>query len=123
MNEQERELDFMIGELEQENRLMRARNSRLDAEIAVLTEMVRVLSHKLAEQEPVAWLDEYGNAFPLAAKQYSVVGKHWKPLYATPQQRTWVGLTWNDVPDEWVGKVAFMEGAKWADKQLKEKNT
>jgi hypothetical protein len=38
-------------------------------------------------------------------------------------QRTWVGLTWNDVPDEWVGKVAFMEGAKWADKQLKEKNT
>jgi hypothetical protein len=37
-------------------------------------------------------------------------------------QRTWVGLTWNDVPDEWVGKVAFMEGAKWADKQLKEKN-
>ena len=39
------------------------------------------------EQEPVAWIDEYGNAFPLAAKQYSVVGKHWKPLYATPPQR------------------------------------
>jgi hypothetical protein len=37
------------------------------------------------EQEPVAWLDEYGNAFPLAAKQYSVVGKHWKPLYTFPQ--------------------------------------
>ena len=39
------------------------------------------------EQEPVAWLDEYGNAFPLAAKQYSIVGKHWKPLYITPPQR------------------------------------
>ena len=39
------------------------------------------------EQEPVAWLDEYGNAFPLAAKQYSVVGKHWKPLYTIPPQR------------------------------------
>ena len=39
------------------------------------------------EQEPVAWLDEYGNTFPLAAKQYSVVGKHWKPLYTTPPQR------------------------------------
>jgi hypothetical protein len=37
-----------------------------------------------AQQEPVAWLDEYGNAFPLAAKQYSVVGKHWKPLYTSP---------------------------------------
>ena len=69
MNEQERELDFMVGELEQENRLLRARNDRLEAE------------------------------------------------------REWVGLTWNDVPDQWVGKVAFMEGAKWADKQLKEKNT
>ena len=45
------------------------------------------------EQEPVAWLDEYGNTFPLAAKQYSVVGKHWKPLYTSPPQRTWVGLT------------------------------
>ena len=46
-----------------------------------------------AQQEPVAWLDEYGNTFPLAAKQYSIVGKHWKPLYITPPQRTWVGLT------------------------------
>ena len=49
----------------------------------------------------------------------------WKiPLYGSPQpQRQWVGLTWNDMPDEWVGKVAFMEGAKWAEAKLKEKNT
>lgn len=52
-----------------------------------------------------------------------VEGEFTHPLYNTPPQRTWVGLTWNDVPNEWVGKVAFMEGAKWADKQLKEKNT
>ena len=45
------------------------------------------------DQEPVAWVDEYGNAFPLAAKQYSIVGKHWKPLYTTPPHRPWVGLT------------------------------
>lgn len=44
------------------------------------------------------------------------------PITDLPPQRTWVGLTWNDVPNEWVGKVAFMEGVKWADKQLKEKN-
>ena len=49
MNEQERELDFMVGELEQENNLVRARNARLEAEVTVLTEMVRVLSDKLAE--------------------------------------------------------------------------
>ena len=51
MNEQERELDFMVGELEQENRLVRARNTRLEAEVTVLTEMVRVLSDKVAEME------------------------------------------------------------------------
>ncbi len=32
MNDQERELDLMVAELEQENRLMRARNDRLQAE-------------------------------------------------------------------------------------------
>jgi hypothetical protein len=51
MNEQERELDFMVTELEHENALMRARNSRLEAEVTVLTEMVRVLSDKLAQME------------------------------------------------------------------------
>jgi hypothetical protein len=51
MNEQERELDFMVGELEHENTLMRSRNTRLETEVAVLTEMVRVLSDKLAQME------------------------------------------------------------------------
>ena len=45
------------------------------------------------KQVPVAWLDEYGNVFPLAAKQF--VGKHWEPLYTTSlaAQRQWIGLT------------------------------
>lgn len=33
MNEQERELDLMVGELETENRMMRARNERLEREL------------------------------------------------------------------------------------------
>jgi len=41
----------MLAELEQESRLMRARNARLEAEVTVLTEMVRVLSDKVAEKE------------------------------------------------------------------------
>jgi len=40
-----------ISELEQESRLIRARNARLEAEVTVLTEMVRVLSDKLAQME------------------------------------------------------------------------
>jgi hypothetical protein len=53
MNEQERELDLMVGELEHENKLMRARNGRLEAEVTVLTEMVRVLSDRVAEMEKI----------------------------------------------------------------------
>ena len=33
MNEQERELDLMVAELETENRMMRARNERLEKEL------------------------------------------------------------------------------------------
>ena len=35
MTEQERELDLMVAELEQENRLMRTRNERLERELAI----------------------------------------------------------------------------------------
>ena len=74
-----------ISELEQESRLMRARNARLEAEVTVLTEMVRVLSDKVNElqilNQPTWFIDS----------------KH-----ATPQQRTWVGLTPLNIEDEYV---------------------
>lgn len=35
MTETERELDLMVGELEVENKLMRARNERLERELAI----------------------------------------------------------------------------------------
>jgi hypothetical protein len=40
----------------------------------------------------------------------------------TPK-REWVGLNWDDIPDVFVGDIAFMQGAKWALAKLKEKNT
>jgi hypothetical protein len=40
-----------------------------------------------------------------------------------PQQRTWVGLNWDDLPEIYVGDIAFLHGAKWAEAKLKEKNT
>ena len=43
-------------------------------------------------------------------------------LYTHPPKREWVGLRWSDTPDEWLGNVSFMEGAKWAEAKLKEKN-
>lgn len=36
MTDAERELDLMVGELETENRLMRARNERLERELATV---------------------------------------------------------------------------------------
>jgi hypothetical protein len=121
-----------------------SKEAMLTAEVAVLTELVRVLSDKVNELEakqeqgePVAWRYDQAkyrtndlrgrqwefNVFSQARPYMDEMVQNVTPLYTTPQQRTWAGLTWNDVPDEWVGKVAFMEGAKWADKQLKEKNT
>jgi hypothetical protein len=44
MNEQERELDLLVAELEQENRLLRARNERLEREALAAP-----------VQEPVVW--------------------------------------------------------------------
>jgi hypothetical protein len=44
------------------------------------------------------------------------------PLYTAPPKREWVGLNWDDIPDVFVGDIAFMQGAKWALAKLKEKN-
>ena len=48
--------------------------------------------------EPVAWIDEFGNTFPLAAynggKAWRDSHKHnWKPLYAIPEGYVVVPLT------------------------------
>lgn len=50
MNETERELDLALADALQENKLLRA---QMTAEVTVLTELVRVLSDKVAELEAV----------------------------------------------------------------------
>jgi hypothetical protein len=41
------------------------------------------------EQEPVAWMDEFGNVFPLGAQRGpKYLNEPMKPLYTTPPQRT-----------------------------------
>ena len=49
------------------------------------------------EQEPVAWMDEYGDV--LSASFVDGNGLRNIPLYTTPQKRTWVGLTEEDKND------------------------
>ena len=73
------------------------------------------------EQEPVAWAD-HGVVNWIADKQF----KHASLLYTTPPQRTWVGLTDEEIKQgeskEELGH-GFIQGALWAEAALKEKNT
>jgi len=37
--------------------------------------------------------------------------------------KPWVGLTWEDMPEEYAGDSNFLSGARWAETRLKERNT
>ena len=79
------------------------------------------------EQEPVAWrawVSKFpqgtGSDWVYVTKPIMKDSIHNQPLYTTPPQRTWVGLTDIDyagLPLEQVGLV------RWAEAKLKEKNT
>ena len=80
------------------------------------------------EQEPVAWmLEGWG---PDCGPYFEIYRddemgwrnkKEWTPLYTTPPQRTWVGLTDDDeIPWDGVDAKSF---AKAIEAKLKEKNT
>lgn len=51
MNEQERELDLMVAELEQENRLLRARNERLMIEVQLLQDQLQQYQSRFIKLE------------------------------------------------------------------------
>ena len=74
--------DSLLEELEQENRLLRARNDRLMCE-----------------------LEEKVNGFDNRLKSY---------------EKNWVGVEWGDVPST---QLDFIQGVRWAEATLKEKNT
>ena len=40
-----------------------------------------------------------------------------------PAQRPWVGLSFDEMPEEEFGNVEFLAGARWAARKLKERNT
>lgn len=84
-----------------------------------------------AQQEPVAWMDEFGNVFPLGAQRGpKYLNEPMKPLYTSPPaQRTWVGLTKEEKQD-WIDAMPhppqprhFMVLVNAIESELKEKNT
>jgi hypothetical protein len=80
------------------------------------------------EPEPVAWFCE----LPDNKISIKIVGKptegNWKPLYATPPQREWQGLTDDEILEEYRqsygddGNLTDVYFARAIETKLKEKN-
>ena len=75
------------------------------------------------EQEPVAWMGahDHTDLYYRKPPQVDVV-----PLYTTPPQRTWVGLTQQDIDiafDDTQEGGGFDDFARAIEAKLKEKNT
>jgi len=96
-------------------------------------ELVPVYLRSKQEQgEPVAWRHK-GQPWQFKTNYCinlpDVVPESWEPLYTTPQQRTWVGLTDEEIYSEYVrfeiqgGFNRFEYAIKAIEAKLKEKNT
>jgi hypothetical protein len=80
-------------------------------------------------QEPVGVFcedDDIGYVRLIPHQQMKL--KAWDKLYTTPQQRLWVGLTHQEISNEVISDEpdfvqGFVQGARWADALLEDKNT
>ena len=76
------------------------------------------------EQKPVAWFCK----LPDNKISIKIVGKptegNWQPLYTTPPQREWVGLTEDEIEQAAQGgDTNFWDFCRIIEAKLKEKNT
>ena len=114
-----------LDEVRQETfRLMRD-GQTLYAEDKVWSTIISIKEVLAQEQEPVAWWNDTGTHIDL-----NVSGRG-TPLYTHPLQRTWVGLTkeeiaefdtWHDTREEEVGWCNPSEIVAYIEAKLKEKN-
>jgi len=81
-------------------------------------------------QEPAAWISKHNVVYPLDAWHEVHPINELKPLYTTPPQRTWVGLTDEEIDKAWRSvdyTVPWdqhrIDIARAIETKLKEKNT
>ena len=100
-----------------------SKEAMLTAEVAVLTELVRVLSDKVAELEAK---QEQGE--PVDADDFFRMIANRNPSPFPLQQRTWVGLTDEEISKlqhliDWTAHWSYGTFAQAIEAKLKEKNT
>jgi hypothetical protein len=103
---------------------MKEHSEGMQRDYDLLLAEFKLLKQEAEKQEPVGWIDSKGNMI------CTKINESCKPLYTTPQQRTWVGLTYEDMVSlqkdlhdsngEIVLPTTF---AKAIEAKLKEKNT
>ena len=92
-------------------------------------EAITAIKEALAQQEPVAWMNDMGTHIDL-----NVSGRG-MPLYITPPHRPWVGLTDEEIekgrdqtfsinnPYCPCDSKTMRKAVRWAEAKLKDKNT
>ena len=90
-----------------------------------LYQRIHELETQLAqpEQEPVAWMDEDMDCIFFDTERPEPFSfDFWKPLYTTPPQRTWVGLTEAQCGVLWKTNMTPFEYYQAIEAKLRSKN-
>jgi len=130
MNEHEREMDLALAEAEQENRLLRARNERLEDELFVANKALTDRAHVLNNYEGlIRDLTDAMRAQAMPPPPMECKTEEEKTAYsfgwfkALEQKSEWIGLTPDDLPlPLYEYSPDFQVGMQWAENKLKEKN-
>ena len=91
----------------------------IERQLEVITAVKKALAQT---QEPVAQ-----PASEEDMKIYKTIAANYHKDLSTPPQRTWVGLTDDEIAqgckESWVTEQAWQSAVWWAEEKLKEKNT
>ena len=77
-------------------------------------------------QDPAGLIESLKDAKPCCGRYetcYRACTPRGKFLGQRDAQRPWVGIDWSEIPDEEFDRTAFTDGATWAERYLKEKNS